>query len=147
MHGITVRVTDEFYSLQELFHRNGLEIDLSIREPVNVIRMWEAVDETGRRLGATKLENRAGELVLANIAVEEDARHLKVGSALLEAALAHCRTLGAPRLHLVARAPGFFKQAGFLPLDFEIYGHIMTKCFTCKQRGETCFPELLYLDL
>ena len=146
MDGITIRVTDAFYPLQEFFHRNGLEINLEQREPVGVIRMWEAVDEAGQRLGAARLENRSGELVLSGIAVEEAARHRKTGSALLETALAHCRTLERPRLLLVARAPAFFKQAGFFQLPMEDYGHII-KCYTCAQRGRDCFPELLYMDL
>ena len=146
MDGITIRVTDAFYPLQEFFHRNNLEINLEQHEPMGLIRMWEAVDEGGQRLGATKLENRSGELVLSGIAVEEAARHRKLGSALLETALAHCRTLGCPRLLLVARAPAFFKRAGFQQLPMEDYGHI-TKCYTCTQRGSDCFPELLYMDL
>ncbi len=142
MDSLVIRVTEEFYPLQEFFHRNGLEIDLSVREPVNVLRLWEALDAEGRRLGAAKLERRAGELVLAGIAVEPEARHRKIGSALLSTVLTHCRTLGAAHLRLVARAPGFFKRAGFTPLDWERYRQI-TKCYACPQRGRDCFPELL----
>ncbi len=139
--------TEAFYPLQELFHRNGLEIDLSqTQPPETLLACWEGRDSQGARVGAVKLELRAGEYVIGGIAVEEPWRRTKVGGRLLETALEECAHRGARQVVLVAKVPAFFKTFGFYPVSMEDY-RAVTKCHACLQRGVSCHPEMLRLDL
>lgn len=142
---VSVQETTDFHGLQTLFYRNGLEVDLKSPQTPAVLGLWEAVSPEGTRLGAAKLEERSGELVLGCLAIEEPYRGSRVGSALLETALAHCKARGAANLLLVAKVPPFFMSHGFYPVDMAAYQHI-TKCFTCKQRDVSCFPQVLRFD-
>lgn len=137
--------TQDFITMQKLFHQNGLEVNLEDDEGKGVLGLWRAVDAHGDLLGGLKIEERSGELVLACIAVEEPSRKLGIGAELLQIAIHFAIERQEQRLLLVAKAPSFFKKFGFYEVDMEEYRHI-TKCYTCAQRGISCYPEVLRMD-
>ena len=144
---ITAADKADFFVLQRFFHENGLEVDLTQRTcPENVLGMWQAKDASGARLGAVKLELRAKEFVVGCIAVAESRRRENLGTALLQTALQQCKVLSARRVLLVAKVPEFFKVHGFYQVSMEDYRAI-TKCYRCSQRGNTCHPQVLRLDV
>lgn len=138
--------TQDFITMQTLFHRNGLEVNLEEDHGKGVLGLWCVVEaQSGNLLGGLKIEERSGELVLACIAVEEPSRKLGIGAELLQIAIHFAKERQVQRLLLVAKAPSFFKKFGFYEVDMEEYRHI-TKCYTCAQRGISCYPEVLRMD-
>ncbi|MEG0661789.1 MAG: GNAT family N-acetyltransferase, partial [Anaerovoracaceae bacterium] len=56
------------------------------------------------------------------------------------------RKLGGTRLFLVARAPGFFRKAGFVTVPKEEAPNFF-ECLTCPQYGVSCHPEVMMLEV
>ena len=136
----------DFFAIQRFFHENGLEVSLDSHvQPENVLGLWSARDAGGELLGAVKLERRAGDFVVGCIAVAESCRRDKLGTALLQTALQRCAYMSARRVLLVAKVPAFFKAQGFYQVPMEEYRAI-SKCCHCRQRGESCHPQVLRLD-
>lgn len=110
-----------------------------------VISGGDPLDEEGAAAhikGACTLAFREGEYIIDGIALDEAARGLGAGTALLEAAEDEVRSRGGDCVYLVARAPEFFRINGYettarddAPEFFE--------CFGCDQYNKTCFPEVM----
>jgi GNAT superfamily N-acetyltransferase len=99
-----------------------------------------------RLVGGCILAKREGEFICDGIAVADEFRNSGLGKELLELLLGEAKRHGADKVFLVARAPGFFAKAGFVPVPREAAPEFF-ECFTCPQYGKTCHPEAMRLDM
>jgi GNAT superfamily N-acetyltransferase len=99
-----------------------------------------------RLVGACILARREGEFICDGIAVDPGYRKSNLGKQLLDTLLKEAKSRGADKVFLVARAPGFFAKAGFLPVQRKEAPEFF-ECFTCPQYGKTCHPEVMRLNL
>lgn len=147
LNAIEIRRTSNYAKLAEMMTEKGLEMD-SEGAPTDILDCWEAVDRScdGRLAGGAILGLRANQYVLDGIATEDEYRGIGLGTELFNVLLARAKNAGAKRLWLVARAPDFFKTLGFTSVAMEESLGLFD-CDSCMQRGETCFPEAMYLDI
>ena len=138
-----LRVTEDYEKLVPFFIEN--ELEFSEEEPVStdIIKGWELVRRAdGFLIGATVLAKRQGEYIIDGIAVDPEFRHLKAGKLLLDQVLAEVKARGGSQIYLVARAPEFFRKAGFHTAPKEEAPHFF-ECLTCPQYQVSCFPEIM----
>lgn len=128
--------------LAPLFKESGLEIHIVGDGPPAMITCWRAEDEEGRLVGGISIERKGGEFVIGDIAVREDLRKSKIGTALMETAMTRIASLGGEQIYLVAKAPKFFEKFGFTYLTPQEAPDIFN-CKTCDQLGVSCHPEFM----
>lgn len=147
LNNIEIRRTSDYAGLARMMAAKGLEMD-SEGAPTDILDCWEAVDleRCGRLAGGAILGLRANQYVLDGIATEDEYRGIGLGTALFDILLKRAKDDGAKRLWLVARAPNFFRTLGFTSVAMEDSLGLFD-CDSCVQRGETCFPEAMYLDI
>lgn len=141
-NGISITETGDYGELIPLFRDSGLEIHIEDGRPKDMLTCWRADDREGRLIGGVSVERRSEYFVIGDIAVNESSRGERVGSVLLETALARIEELGGSSVYLVAKAPKFFAKFGFVYLS-EREAPDVFSCKTCGQRGTDCFPEFM----
>ncbi|WDP91742.1 MAG: GNAT family N-acetyltransferase [Desulfobacter sp.] len=142
---ITINESNRYAELINLFIENELEFTEKDKQiPGTVAKYWEALDD-GKLIGGCVLGLREGVYILEGIATDADYRKKRVGKQLLCEAETYLKTLGARKLYLCAKAPGFFKTQGFLAIDRENAPQF--GCINCDQFGIKCFPEVMMKDL
>lgn len=141
-----IREATDIDRLVDLFMRSDLEF--SEDEPVStdVVKAWEIVDEKENLLAGCVLAKREGKYIIDGIATEAAYQGKGIGAMLLNEVKTYLRSVGAPELFLVARAPGFFKTQNFDSIARE-EGPLFFECFGCDQYQKTCFPEVMRLKV
>lgn len=141
-------VTDERYpQLIPFFIENDLEF--SEDEPISTdfVKGWELLRRKDEYLvGACVLAKRQGEYIIDGIAVDKEFRDIKAGKLLLDKAIEEVKASAGKSIYLVARAPGFFKKAGFRIVAKEEAPNFF-ECLTCPQYQVSCFPEIMKLEV
>ena len=142
---ITINESNRYAELINLFIENELEFSEKDKQiPNTLVKYWEALD--GEKLvGGCVLGMRGGVYILEGIATDKVYRKKSVGKQLLCEVLTYLKTLGAKKLYLCARAPGFFKTQGFLAINREDAPNF--GCINCDQFGIKCFPEVMVRNL
>lgn len=143
---ILIAEEQEYEPMMELFRRNDLEISDEEPVPTDLIRCWKAENEEGIVVGGCSLAVRQDEYIIDGIAVEPEYRLDKTASRLLTEAIEETKKRGGKRIYLVARAPGFFRKHGFVPIKPEDAPDFF-ECRTCEQFNVKCFPEVMLLTL
>ena len=143
--------------LIRFFIENGLEYTENDEIPTDLVKIWKA-EETGsegsegfegsdgRLVGACVLAKREGRYICDGIATDPSVRGLGVGKSMLLTMLDEVRKLGGDSIYLVARAPGFFTKFGFMSIERDD-APTFFECFTCPQYKDTCFPEVMRLEI
>lgn len=146
---IRLSMTDEYDRLVRFFIENGLEYDeedekKAVEEGIDtdIVCSYKLTDQNDRLLGAFCLAKRQGAFIIDGIAVDPEFRGNALGQILLHKAVSMTRSMGGKAIWLVARAPGFFKNNGFVQ-GAAGEGPVFYECENCGQRGDTCFPEVL----
>jgi N-acetylglutamate synthase-like GNAT family acetyltransferase len=149
---IRINATGDYRPLIPFFIENDLEFEEGEEyEGDEIVRCWRA-DASGESendshlVGACVLARRGGEFICDGIAVDSAYRKDNLGRTLLDLLLKEAKDRGADRVFLVARAPGFFAKAGFVPVPREDAPEFF-ECFTCPQYGKTCHPEVMRLNM
>jgi amino-acid N-acetyltransferase len=141
-------VGEEGYpKLVPFFVENDLEF--SEDEPVStdLIKGWELIRNQDQLLvGACVLAKRQGEFIIDGIAIDKELRGINAGKLLLDNAIEEVKARGGKSIYLVARAPEFFKKAGFKISPKEESPNFF-ECLTCPQYQVTCFPEIMKLEV
>ncbi len=143
---VKISETKEYLPVMELFLRNDLEMDEDELISPNILHCWKAETDEKLLIGGCVLAFFENEYIIDGIAVEEPFRKSGVAKDLLDKALKKAKELGARRVYLVARAPKFFKKQGFKSIEWD-EPPAFFDCYTCPQRGEKCFPEVMKLSL
>jgi N-acetylglutamate synthase-like GNAT family acetyltransferase len=149
---IQIIETSDYRPLIPFFIENDLEFEEDEEyEGDEIVKCWRAdapdASPAGSRLaGACVLAKRGGEFICDGIAVDPAYRNGNLGRELLDLLLKEAKSRGAGRVFLVARAPGFFAKAGFIPVPRKEAPEFF-ECFTCPQYGKTCHPEVMRLEL
>jgi len=144
---LVMRATTDYDKLVPFFIEN--EIEYSGEEPVStdIVKCWEVTRQSdGKLLGACVLAIREGEFIIDGIAINTDYRKEKLGKLLLEKAIKEVKELDGNCIYLVARAPGFFRKAGFKAIEAEKAPHFF-ECLSCPQYGAGCHPEIMKLEV
>lgn len=133
--------TDDHEALNAVYARNGLEVTEDAPVSTDTLASWVAyVDD--QQAGATTLAFRQGQYIIDGIALEEGFRGQGVGTGLLKTVIANVRDRGGDSIYLVARAPEFFRENGFVTVTREDAPEFF-ECFGCDQYNRTCFPEVM----
>lgn len=138
---------DRYDELIPFFIENDLEFSEEEPVPTDLIKGWELIRNQDQRLiGACVLAKRQEEYIIDGIAVDEEFRHIKAGKLLLDQAISEVKKRGGRSIYLVARAPEFFKKAGFKVAPKEDSPNFF-ECLTCPQYQVSCFPEIMKLEV
>lgn len=153
--------TGDYERLVPFFIENDLEFpeEDDIQTPTDLVRCWKVTEREepdegskeyesrkSRLIGGFVLAKREDEFIVDGIAVDEDYRKSHIGRELLDKGIEETIKRGGKRIFLVARAPGFFKKAGFVTVPREEAPNFF-ECLTCPQYGVDCYPEVMRLDL
>ena len=133
--------TENHEALNAVYARNGLEVTEDAPVSTDTLASWIAyVDD--EQAGAATLAFRQGQYIIDGIAMEEGFRGQGVGTGLLKTVIADVRNRGGDSIYLVARAPEFFRENGFVTVAREDAPEFF-ECFGCDQYNKTCFPEVM----
>ncbi|WP_324823213.1 GNAT family N-acetyltransferase [Sinanaerobacter sp. ZZT-01] len=143
---VKINETKDYLPVMELFLKNDLEMDEEELISPNILHCWKAETEENLLIGGCVLAYFEGEYIIDGIAVEEPYRKSGTAKALLNQAVEKARQLGAKQIFLVARAPEFFRKQGFQNVGWD-EPPAFFDCYTCPQRGQKCFPEVMKLVL
>lgn len=132
-------------SLISFYKLNGLEVsdDIALQDGA-VFSIAEKYEN--RVLAAATLSQRSHVYILDYIAVDKSQRRKGIGSEALRLISEKARQLGADRLYITARNPGFFKSAGFkegAPDGVDMNAD----CEGCPQLFNGCVKLPMYLIL
>lgn len=134
----------DYVKLSSFFNKNGLEVEIGMERPDNVVKCWECDDPSNNRpIAGASLEKRKGEFVVANVAVDEEYREGKIGTQLMNIVEEEIKKLGGKEAWLVAKVPGFYAKLGWKIISKEKAPDI-SSCFTCSKYGNECTPQVMY---
>ena len=136
----------EYEKLVPFFVANDLEFDGDEEVDTSIIKTYKIENEEGDLIAGAVLAQREGEYIVDGIAVAQDYRNERIGEAILGRLLEEAEDIGAERVYLVARAPGFFRTQGFEETDPDDAPNFF-ECKTCPQYGEDCHPEIMMIEL
>jgi YegS/Rv2252/BmrU family lipid kinase len=139
---VSIRDTDDYAELVELFIRNDLEYTEDDEVTTDLVRCLRAETESGELVGGCVLALREGRFICDGIAVDPPYRGSDTGARMLAMIEDSAMDKGAEELYLVARAPAFFAKYGYREIPRE-EAPTFFECFTCPQYGETCFPKVM----
>ena len=144
MRNYTISETEEYTKLIPFFIENRLEFSDEDAEevPTDIVRCWKITDDDGKLIGGFVLAQREGEFICDGIAIDPEWRGEHLGEALLKLGVEEAVKLGGTRMYLVARAPGFFRNYGFVTVPKEEAPNFF-ECLTCPQYGTECHPEVM----
>lgn len=143
---ITISVTEDYEKLVPFFIENDLEFSEEDAVPTDLVSCWQARTEDGVLAGGCVLAKREGRFIIDGIATDPAYRGIELGRKLLDKALDEVKSQGGRELYLVARAPGFFRKAGFVEIPREDAPNFF-ECFTCPQYNVDCFPQVMRVVL
>lgn len=176
MINFSIAETKDYERLVPFFIENDLEFpeEEDIQTPTDIVKCWKVTEgleppedspeygleseklpengegrsNAGRKklIGGFVLAKRQGEFIVDGIAVDAEYRKYKIGKTLLNKGIEETLRLGGKRIFLVARAPEFFRKAGFVTVPKEEAPNFF-ECLTCPQYGVDCHPEVMRLDL
>lgn len=139
--------TEDYDKLVPFFIENELEFSEEEPVPTDLVKCWQLTQgEEEALVGALVLAKREGEYIIDGIAVDKTIRRFKMGKTLLNKAIEEVLQRKGKRIFLVARAPEFFRKAGFVTVPREEAPNFF-ECLTCPQYGVDCHPEVMRLDL
>ena len=132
-------------SLIEFYRENGLEVsDDLIKDDGAVFSI--RVAENGKTLAAATLSYRLSVYILDYVAVDPDFRNNGLGEKAVTAVKLKAKELGADRLYITAKNPGFFKKIGFVngsPDGVDMNAD----CIGCPEFNNGCKKQPMYIDL
>lgn len=138
--------THDYYSLSELFHNSGMEVEIEETIPPETLKMWRCEDEGGRLLGGAVLQHKSGCFVLEDLAVVEDQRLRGIGLELMGLALQEAKERGAKEIWGCAKIPAYYLSKGWQEMD-RASSPTISHCQTCEQFNVSCFPCIIRKDL
>ena len=141
-----LKETDEYDRLVEFMEPFGLEFHGEKDLETEILKCWKVVQDPDYLVGGVILSLRKGEYYISGIAVDPPMRRTGIGRIMMEKAIKEVRSMGGKRIYLCAKVPEFFETLGFRKIPWkeasELFG-----CSTCEQRGVSCFPEAMKLEL
>ena len=142
-----IKETNDYLSLSTLFHNSGMEVEIEEAAPPETLKMWRCEDaETGRLLGGCVLQFKSDCFVLEDLAVVEDHRCTGIGKRLMQIALEEAVSRGATEIWGCAKIPAYYLSKGWSEMDRATSPHI-SRCQSCKQFNNTCFPCIIRKEL
>ena len=139
--------TTDYYTLSELFHNSGMEVEIEEVAPRGTLKMWRCEDEdTGALLGGAVLQYKSGCYVLEDLAVVEELRCTGIGRAMMDIALEEAKQRGAKEIWGCAKVPEYYLSKGWLEMDRASSPEI-SHCQTCEQFNVSCFPCIIRKEL
>lgn len=139
--------SNDYKKLTYLFYENGLEVKPGMEKPDNVLKCWECKDLTSNKLiGGAALEERTGEFVISDLAVDKDYRKEHIGMQLMGIMEAEIIKMGGREAWLVAKVPEFYLKLGWEVIAREKASEI-SNCLSCPQFGNDCNPQVMHKAL
>lgn len=147
MMGLTMRETNEYERLVKFFVDNHLEFDGDEEVDTDIVKCFKITfGDEDFLVGGVVLASREGRYIIDGIAVDKEYRKLKVGEILLNKVIEEVKAMGGDAIYLVARAPGFFRKHGFIPVNPDTAPNFF-ECKQCPQYQVTCHPEVMKLEI
>ena len=141
-----LKETDEYQRLVEFMTKFGLEFSGEEQLGNKVLKCWKVVQEPDHLTGGIILSERQGEYILNGIAVDTPLRKSGIGRIMVNKLVTDVRKRDGKRIYLAAKVPEFFEKVGFTEVTGHEADHLFT-CPVCGQKGDTCFPKIMKLEL
>lgn len=139
------KVIDNHNGLKGFYRENGLEVSDDILGDDGAVFSINYV-ENGKTVVAATLSWRFSVYILDYVAVDPDFRNNGLGEKVVTAVKLKAKELGADRLYITAKNPGFFKKIGFVngsPDGVDMNAD----CIGCPEFNNGCKRQPMYIDL
>ena len=141
-----MKQTDEYDRLVEYMKPFGLEFNGEKDLETEILKCWKVIQEPDFLVGGVILSLRKGEYYISGIAVDPPMRRFGIGRLLMNKAIKEVRDRGGDRIYLCAKVPEFFSSLGFERIEWDEASELFG-CGNCEQRGVSCFPVAMKLEL
>ena len=138
-----IRKSMDYQKLLPLFKDAGLEVELDDPNPKGLLTCFEVVDKkTDEIIGASSIINNNGIYQVKTLAVTKEYQGRGIGRYLMDKMVHELRELGAKKVILNAKEPGFYEKVGFTesPMDTK---DIEYDCSDCEHFNRDCFPKIM----
>lgn len=146
MFRFVMKETDEYDRLVEFMEPFGLEFHGEKDLETEILKCWKVVQDPDYLVGGVILSLRKGEYYISGIAVDPVMRRMGIGKVLMNKAIKEVQKRGGKRIYLCAKVPEFFAALGFQKIPWDEASDLFG-CSTCDQRGVSCFPEAMKLEV
>ena len=141
-----IKQTDEYDRLKEFMESYGLEMDNDEKMGTKIVKCWKVIQESDYLVGGVMLATRKGEYYVNGIAVDTPMRRTGIGKIMMDKLIKEVRDRGGKRIYLCAKVPEFFESLGFIRIPWDEASELFG-CGSCEQRGVTCFPVAMKLEV
>ncbi len=132
----------EYSEIEKIFEAQGLE---SNKSGVTILKGYTV--ETGDELiGGAEIMLQDGEYTFS-VAVDDKFKILGIGKSLFQMVKNETRSLGAKRIMIQAKTPGYWAKFGFVEVEDLNDVPKTFRCDDCSQYGKDCFPKIMILNL
>lgn len=138
-----IRKSMDYQKLLPLFKDVGLEVELDDPNPKGLLTCFEVVDKkTDEIIGASSIINNNGIYQVKTLAVTKEYQGRGIGRYLMDEMVRELRKLGAKKVILNVKEPGFYERVGFTesPMDTK---DIEYDCGDCEHFNRDCFPKIM----
>lgn len=138
-----IRKSMDYQKLLPLFKDAGLEVELDDPNPKGLLSCFEVIDKrTDKIIGASSIINNNGIYQVKTLAVTKDYQGRGIGRYLMNEMVYELRKLGAKKVILNAKEPGFYERVGFTksPMDTK---DIEYDCSDCEHFNRDCSPKIM----
>ena len=146
MFRFVMKETDEYDRLVEFMEPFGLEFHGEKDLETEILKCWKVVQDPDYLVGGVILSLRKGEYYISGIAVDPVMRRMGIGKVLMNKAIKEVQKRGGKRIYLCAKVPEFFASLGFKKIPWDEASDLFG-CSTCDQRGVSCFPEAMKMEI
>lgn len=137
--------TQDHNSIIPFYRENSLEVSDNIVSEDGAVASF-VLQNDNKITAAATLSHRLGIYILDYIAVDVSLRRDGVGAKILGEILKEARLLGADKVYLTAKTPGFFKSQGFYegsPKGLDMNAD----CVGCPEFDNGCTKLPMVIDL
>lgn len=142
-----IRKSMDYQKLLPLFKEAGLEVELNEPDPKGLLTCFEVIDKrTDEIIGASSIINNNGIYQVKTLAVTKEYQGRGIGRYLMDKMVHELRKLGAKKVILNAKEPGFYERVGFTesPIDTK---DIEYDCGDCEYFNRDCFPRIMEREI
>lgn len=135
----------DYEKMIPMYVNAGLEIDVQKVRLDNLLMCLELISDEGKLVGGATVIYSEHEYVLKAIAIEKEYQGKKLGTLLVTKVIELVKGLGAGRLMLNAKVPGFYKKMGFEIVPRDMAPGI-SDCLSCHRYHNGCESEIMKME-
>lgn len=133
---------DKFPEIEGIFEAQGLE---NKKTGVEILKGY-VVEASDRLIGGAEVMLQEGEYTFA-VAIDGPYKGRGIGKSLFQIVKKEIRNLGAKKILIQAKSPGYWSKFGFMEVVDSNDVPKTFLCNDCPQYGKDCFPKIMVLYL